>query len=277
MSNLISNLRTLGMYLSGPPDHRVGFNGHMRTKNTITAINTAGAVTLTTAQLLNGLINRDPAGASRTDTTPTATAIINSLGVGVVIGSTLDLVIRNTGSFGEILTLAGGTGVTLAPTSITLDADEVAILRFIVTNVVTPAITLHSISIGANTSQVPASLNAEVVTDNRVLTAADNGKTFYIATDAKVFTLPATALGLEFTFVNSGAAGNNIITIASAVSDYIAGTITLAATVVVKGTTDDKDLINTKATAVVGDSVKLAADGVGGWYIVAIQGIWASE
>ncbi len=120
----------------------------------------------------------------------------------------------------------------------------------------------------------------EVVTDNRVLTAADSGKIFLIATDAKVFSLPATAAGLEFTFINFGAAGNNIVTISPVAADGISGTITLAASVVVDAGVVDKDLINTKATSQCGDTVKLLGTGVTGtkaWIITHSTGIWAAQ
>jgi len=120
----------------------------------------------------------------------------------------------------------------------------------------------------------------EVVTDNRTLTAADSGKVFLIATDAKVFSLPATAAGLEYTFINFGAAGNNIVTISPVAADGISGTITLAATVVVDAGVVDKDLINTKATSQCGDTVKLLGTGVTGtkaWIIVHSTGIWAAQ
>jgi len=120
----------------------------------------------------------------------------------------------------------------------------------------------------------------EVVTDNRTLTAADSGKTFLIATDAKVFSLPATGAGLEYTFINFGAAGNNIVTISPVAADGISGTITLAATVVVDAGVVDKDLINTKASSQCGDTVKLLGTGVTGtkaWIIIHSTGIWAAQ
>ena len=124
------------------------------------------------------------------------------------------------------------------------------------------------------------SFHHELLTDDKTLLAKDHGRVFTIATDAKTITLPAASTGtkgMEVTIVNSGAAGNNIVTIASATADFIAGVITLAATVVVKGGTVDKDLINTKSTATLGDYVKLVCDGVDGWFIIGSSGIWASE
>lgn len=120
----------------------------------------------------------------------------------------------------------------------------------------------------------------EVITANKTLTVEDSGKTFLVATDALVITLPSTVSGVEYTFVNSGAAGNNIITVSPAAADGIAGTITLAATVVVLDGTVNKDLINTKASSVAGDACSIIATGTAGvtaWTIKNSAGIWARE
>lgn len=112
------------------------------------------------------------------------------------------------------------------------------------------------------------------------LTEADSGGIFGMGTDAKVFTLPSTKAGLKYTFVNTGAAGNNILTISPAAADGISGTITLAASVVVDAGVVNKDLINTKATSQAGDTVTIIGTGVAGttaWIIVSSTGIWAAE
>ena len=118
----------------------------------------------------------------------------------------------------------------------------------------------------------------KVLTANTTLTAADANTVFGIGTDALVITLPATIAGCEFEFINIGANGNNIITVSPVAADGIAGTITLAATVVVRAGTVDTDLVNTKATSKVGDSVKIVGTGVTGvtaWIIRNSTGIWA--
>ena len=115
------------------------------------------------------------------------------------------------------------------------------------------------------------------VSVNKTLTREDSGSVFAIATDAIAITLPSTFLG-EYTFINTGAAGNNIITISPQAADGIAGTITLAGTVVTRVGTADADLVNTKATSTKGNSVKIVGTGVAGtgaWYIVSSTGIWA--
>ena len=120
----------------------------------------------------------------------------------------------------------------------------------------------------------------EIVTDDKTLTAEDTGKVFLIGTDGLAITLPSTAAGLRYTFINSGAAGDNIVTVSPAAADGISGTITLAGTVVVDAGVVDKDVINTKATSEAGDSITLIGTGVAGttaWIIEKSTGIWAAE
>jgi len=117
-----------------------------------------------------------------------------------------------------------------------------------------------------------------LLTDDYAILSSDNGKTFMIATDAKVISLPATIADFEVTIINSGAAGNNIVTVSPVAADGIAGTITLAATIVTRVGTVDVDLVNTKASATFGNSVKLKGTGVtgtGAWFILSSTGIWA--
>ncbi len=121
--------------------------------------------------------------------------------------------------------------------------------------------------------------NAGAVTTSTTattLTAAQSGSVFCSATDNMVWTLPTPAAGLTYTFVNTGADGAAKISISPGASDAIHGTITLAASVVELSGTDDKDLINTKATATTGNSVTLTSNGTD-WYVLSSTGIWASE
>ena len=118
----------------------------------------------------------------------------------------------------------------------------------------------------------------KAVSITSALAINDSGSIISVATDAIVVTLPATKAGVEYTFINTGAAGNNIITISPQAADGIAGTITLGGTVVVRDGTVDVDLVNTKATSEVGDSVTIIGTGVAGvsaWVIKGSTGIWA--
>lgn len=114
-----------------------------------------------------------------------------------------------------------------------------------------------------------------IETDNTVLTTADCGKVIGIGTDAKTITLPATAAGCSFTFINTGAAGNNIIELVPQAADKVFGTVTLASSVVVINSDAGEHIKNTKATAQKGDSLTIIGDGSAGWYITASTGIWA--
>jgi hypothetical protein len=118
------------------------------------------------------------------------------------------------------------------------------------------------------------------LTDTGSVYANQSGSEFNIATDAKVISLPlisAENLGMEFTFRNSGADGNNIITISPDAVDAVVGTIANAAADSVSGGVAGKDIINTKATANLGDFIKLTALSTTKWVISAGVGIWASE
>jgi len=117
----------------------------------------------------------------------------------------------------------------------------------------------------------PKSLGLDFITktDDYTCLVTDSGAVFAIATDAKVFTLPSTAKGLKYTFVNTGAAGAALLSISPAAADQIAAP-SLAPV-------DNKDLLNTKATADKGDRVTIVGDGSAGWIVTDIQGVWAME
>lgn len=103
--------------------------------------------------------------------------------------------------------------------------------------------------------------------DDYTVTPEDNGTIFAIATDAKAFTLPATQMGLIYGFVNTGADGAVKLSVSPQAADAIHYVTSV----------DDKDLINTKATAIEGDMVVLVGDGDEGWFVLSIKGTWAKE
>ena len=112
-------------------------------------------------------------------------------------------------------------------------------------------------------------VNIETKTSSATLTAADSGKTFVSATDGVVFTLPAIATGAVYKFVNAAEDGTNTLTISPNASDGIqyAGSAT-----------DDKDLINTKATSRQGDFVVIASlDSTANWSVTEVRGTFAKE
>lgn len=111
----------------------------------------------------------------------------------------------------------------------------------------------------------------KTVVTSTSLTAADSSKMIVVNTTTDVIlTLPSTADGLRYDFFILTTAGSGKLhSISPASADKIMG----------KGITasDNKDLQNTQATAAVGDSVTLVADGADGWYAQNISGTWARE
>ena len=102
-----------------------------------------------------------------------------------------------------------------------------------------------------------------------VVINTDSGKTFLSNTKDVVFTLPSIAVGNVFTFVNTGADGQNNLTISPQGIDGI---------LYLGSLTDDKDVINTQATSKVGDYVTIASlNSVVFWTVVDVQGVWAKE
>jgi len=109
---------------------------------------------------------------------------------------------------------------------------------------------------------------AETLSGTKTLDALDTGKVFFVDTDAFAITLPAVAK-MGFRIVNGLGYGLSIITISPNAADNIQPTDLTAV--------DDKDLINTKATANRGDMVDLAYGDATGWVADNMIGTWAKE
>ena len=135
-------------------------------------------------------------------------------------------------------------------------------------------------TITTSNSVLRARSKQETLTTTQDISANQAGSEFNIATDSKVMTLPAidaNNIGMELTFRNTGADGNNTITLSPAAADGINGTIANAAADSVASGTANKNLVNTKATANKGDWCTIKAVAAGAWYITGGVGIWASE
>lgn len=109
----------------------------------------------------------------------------------------------------------------------------------------------------------------EAVTGNFTTDIQDNGKLFWVNTDAVTITLAAVATPLNCKFVNGGAFGAVAINLSPNASDRIQGPDFAG--------TDNKDLINTKATARRGDFVKLITGDANGAIVSELRGTWATE
>lgn len=112
----------------------------------------------------------------------------------------------------------------------------------------------------------------ELVTGNKTLVAADTGKTYVITKGTSIFSLPATAVGLVYTFCYQGANGGGQIQVSPVAADGIAA----AGSAVV-----NKDLILASATIKKGDFVTIVsgvgATGVTAWHMTAQRGIVTKE
>lgn len=116
---------------------------------------------------------------------------------------------------------------------------------------------------------VHASQLRETKSADTTVAAADSGYLIDVDTDAKIMTLPATVVGMTFTFVNAGADGAVLLSVSPNAADKIIGAGFTAA--------DNKDAQNTKATAKKGDYIRLVGDGVDGWFVQEMRGTWVRE
>lgn len=110
----------------------------------------------------------------------------------------------------------------------------------------------------------------EAISANKTLDAEDTGKLFWVDTDAVTITLPAIADGLHgVQIVNGGSFGAVAVTLSPQAADKIHGPDITSA--------DNKDLINTKATARRGDYVVLDLGDADGYAVAELRGTWARE
>lgn len=133
-----------------------------------------------------------------------------------------------------------------------------------------------TVSVGLGSGQ-----NYENIDTSKTLALADCGAVQNVIADSLTITLPATAAGSVFTIRNggvpasssvgagTGSDGSVLVTVAPNASDKIQGLAFTAA--------DNKAALNTKATARVGDFIRLVGDGIDGWNVVDARGIWARQ
>lgn len=110
----------------------------------------------------------------------------------------------------------------------------------------------------------------EAVATAKTLDAQDCAKLFWVTADAGIITLPAIADGLAgCLIVNGGAFGTVLVTVSPQAADMILAP-DLAGV-------DNKDLLNTKATARRGDRVRLINGDADGYLAIDLVGTWAKE
>ena len=109
----------------------------------------------------------------------------------------------------------------------------------------------------------------EEITGNKTLDVEDTGKTFFVTADATTTTIPATATALRAKVVNLGAFGTVAVNLSPQAADQVEGPDLSGA--------DDKDLINTKATARRGDYAVITNGATAGPRVDELVGTWAAE
>jgi hypothetical protein len=117
-------------------------------------------------------------------------------------------------------------------------------------------------------------LTASLQTTGTIAIADDSvqvGKFCTVSADAQTLTLPAAVPGASFIIVNIAADGAALLTISPESSDKFLVDIAGAAG------TNNKDIINTKATQKQYDYVHLVAVNADGWIIVDKRGVWVDE
>lgn len=120
--------------------------------------------------------------------------------------------------------------------------------------------------------RLPAALQGKVfeaVAVNKTLDAEDVGKVMLVTVDGVVITLPATAAKMAFVIANGGADAAVGLNVSPAAADKIMGA-DLAGV-------DNKDRINTKATAKHLDYIAIFGDAADGYVVEAERGTWAAE
>ena len=111
--------------------------------------------------------------------------------------------------------------------------------------------------------------NIELVAAAKTLDIQDVGKQMYVTADAIAITLPAVATGLSYVVVNGMNDGACLVTISPDALDLIAGPDV--------GGTDNKDWLNTKATARCGDRLGFGYKDATGYIVTLKVGTWAQE
>ncbi|HYD54582.1 MAG TPA: hypothetical protein VEA99_18250 [Gemmatimonadaceae bacterium] len=112
----------------------------------VSTIATAAAVTFSAAQVLGGLILRDPAGAGRADLLPTAADLL-ALMPSPAVGMGFEFTIRNTADAAETITVTTNTGLTLSGT-MTIAQNNTKRFLVVFTNVTTGSVAATVYSLG---------------------------------------------------------------------------------------------------------------------------------
>lgn len=115
LSNVNTSSETTGDTLVYDSATSKWVNQVAQNTTTVTTVTDAGVVAYTAAQMLGGLILRDPAGAGRADTVDTAANIVAAF-PNAIVGSSFRFIVRNDADAAETITVSTAAGITLSGT-----------------------------------------------------------------------------------------------------------------------------------------------------------------
>jgi len=111
--------------LSTGVDKKLTGGNKLMTKRTVTTDSTCGNRTWTIAEMLGGLMLRDPVGSDRTDVTPTAALIVAGIPCAAVNDTFRATIVNTANGDCENFTLSLGTDVTMIPATQTAERNEI--------------------------------------------------------------------------------------------------------------------------------------------------------
>jgi len=205
-------------------------NDAVSTVTTVTTDSTAGANTWSAAEMIGGLLLRDPAGADRSDVTATAAQIVAGI-AGCGVGSSFEFVIRNTADASEVITLTAGAGVTLSPTSITIHRGYAHRFMAVVTNATssTEAVTIYQTDVRPDTvaRQYPAIADPG---DQGAISVKESGVCAMTSSGSETRTIAAPSfIGQQISLIDDTHGGNIAVTVATTVNQTGNNTLTFGA------------------------------------------------
>ena len=171
----------------------------------LTTIAQTTAATLTAAQLQGSLIARDPAGASKTDVTPTAALIVAGIPA-CIVGSSIRFVIMNDADAAEAITISAGVGVTLNPTTVTIPRGCRREFLAYVTNATAAAeaVTIYEMGDIENIRMTAIAGDLDISNTSSGTVAA----TGVLSTDEIIATLKTTTNAVGLRYARAGTGGN---------------------------------------------------------------------
>lgn len=182
----------------------VGREGESVGNITTRSLSTASNLVYTPQQFLSCLIKRDPNGAARTDTTPTAALLLSKF-PDAVVGDYFDVDIINMGTGdAQNITIAAGTGITLRGETV-IPQTCIAHMRCRFTSITLATAELF-IAVSNSSSAITGKLKTKTPTAGvtYTITAGESGTTYFLAGAATTMKLPTPAAGLHYTFIVAG-------------------------------------------------------------------------